>query len=187
MARRLLGVVTGHPGHGFSDVPAWVEDPVRWITAEGYARGFPNGTYRPDANINRGEVTNMLWKIAGSPTGHPAHGLGDVPAWLTRRSTGPSATGVVRPYPNGTFRPNLAMPRRQVVAAAWPWTAAATGFPAHGLSDVPACLDAAVRWAVVHDYMAGFPDGRFRPERPDLPGPGHPHAVPHPRRRRRRC
>ncbi len=166
VARRLLGVVTGYPDHGFSDVPEWVEDPVRWITTEGYARGFPNGTFRPNADINRGEVTNMLWRIAGSPMGHPAHGLSDVPGWLTNAVNWASATAVVPPYANRTFRPTVAMPRRQVVTAAWIMDGRRTGFPAHGLSDVPAAIDPAVRWAVAHDYMAGFADARFKPNDP---------------------
>ena len=179
VARRLLGVVTGHAGHGFSDVPKWVEDPVRWITAEGYARGFPNGTFRPNASINRGEVTNMLWKIAGRPMGQPAHGLSDVPAWLTNAVSWAKATGVVRPYPNGTFRPKVAMPRRQVVTAAWIMDGRRTGFAGHGLRDVPAAIDPAVRWAVVHDYMAGYPDARFKPNDPISRGQvtGVPHAL----------
>jgi hypothetical protein len=166
VARRLLGVVTGYGDHGFNDVPAWVEDAVRWITAKGYAAGWPNGTYRPNADISRGQVTNMLWKIAGSPTGHAAHGLRDVPGWLEPAVRWAKATGVVPPYANRTFRPNLAMPRSQVVTAAWRMDGRHTGFPGHGLSDVPAAIEQAVRWAVNGDYLAGFPNSTFRPNDP---------------------
>jgi hypothetical protein len=166
VARRLLGVVTGYPDHGFRDVPPWVEDPVRWITAKGYAAGWPDGTFRPDADINRGQVTNMLWKIAGSPTGHPAHGLRDVPAWLDPAVRWAKATAVVPPYPDRTFRPGRRMPRSQVVTAAWRMAGRPTGFGPHGLSDVPVDLDAAVRWAVACDHLAGFPNGTFRPTQP---------------------
>ena len=166
VARRLLGVVTGYPDHGFSDVPPWVEDSVRWITAEGHAGGWADGTYRPNANISRAQVTNMLWKIAGSPTGHPAHGLDDVPAWVDPAVRWAVATGVVPAYPNARFRPNLAMPRRQVVLAAWRMAGSPSGFPEHGMSDVPASINGAVRWAVTSDYMAGFADATFRPNDP---------------------
>jgi uncharacterized protein (DUF1800 family) len=166
VARRLLGVVTGYPAHGFDDVPAWVEDPVRWITAKGFAAGWPDGTYRPNANINRGQVTNMLWKIAGSPTGQALHGLRDVPAWLEPAVRWAKATDVVSAYSNGTFRPNLQMPRSQVVTAAWRMAGGPTGFPGHGLRDVPPGLDDAVRWAVASGYMAGFPNGTFKPNEP---------------------
>jgi hypothetical protein len=166
VARRLLGVVTGYGDHGFRDVPAWVEDAVRWISAKGYAEGWPDGTYRPNANINRGQVTNMLWKIAGSPTGYGAHGQTDVPGWLEPAVRWAKATGVVPPYPNRTFRPNLAMPRAQVVAAAWRMDGSPTGLPEHGLTDVPAAIEQAVRWAVNGDYMAGFSNDTFRPNDP---------------------
>lgn len=166
VARRMLGVVTGHPDHGFRDVPAWVEDSVRWITAKGYAAGWPDGTYRPNANISRGQVTNMLWKIAGSPNGHPAHGLSDVPTWLDPAVRWAKATGVVPPTTATRFRPNVNMPRSQVVTAAWRMAGSPTGRPAHGFTDVPATLDQAVRWAVVADFMAGFGDDTFRPNQP---------------------
>jgi uncharacterized protein (DUF1800 family) len=166
VARRMLGVVTGYPDHGFRDVPAWVEDPVRWITAKRYATGWPDRTYRPNANINRGQVTNMLWKIAGSPTGRPPHGLSDVPAWLEPAVRWAKATNVVSPYGNSTFRPDLNMPRSQVVTASWTMAGGPTGFPNHELTDVPSGLDAAVRWAVACGYMAGFPDDTFKPNDP---------------------
>jgi hypothetical protein len=166
VARRLLGKVTGYRDHGFRDVPAWVEDPVRWITAKGYAAGWPDHTFRPDADISRGQVTNMLWKIAGSPTGHPAHGLTDVPAWLEPAVRWAKATGIVPPAEPRRFRPNVAMPRRQVVASAWRMDGAPTGRPEHGLSDVPAAIEHAVRWAVTADFLAGFPNGTFRPDQP---------------------
>jgi uncharacterized protein (DUF1800 family) len=163
VARRLLGVVTGYPTHGFRDVPAWVEDSVRWITAKGYAAGWPDGTFRPNADISRGQVTNMLWKIAGSPTGHPAHGLSDVPAWLEPAVRWAKATGIVPPMTARRYRPNVNMPRTQVVGAAWRMAGSPTHFPDHGLSDVPAAINQAVRWAVTCDHMAGFPNGTFRP------------------------
>jgi uncharacterized protein (DUF1800 family) len=166
VARRLLGVVTGFPDHGFRDVPAWVEDSVRWITAEGFAEGWPDGTFRPNANISRGQVTNMLWKIAGSPTGHPAHGLADVPRWLDPAVRWAKATGIVPAITARQFRPNVNMPRTQVVGAAWRMAGMPTGFPDHDLSDVPSGIDQAVRWAVTADHMAGFPNGTFRPNAP---------------------
>jgi hypothetical protein len=166
VARRLLGVVTGHPTHGFRDVPEWAEDAVRWIVEHGYASGWPDRTYRPNANITRGQVTNMLWKIEGRPTGHPAHGLRDVPAALDRAVRWAKATGVVPGYPDRTFRPNVNMARRQVVTAAWRMADSPTGYGAHGLTDVPTALDPAVRWAVAWDHMSGFANSTFRPNQP---------------------
>jgi hypothetical protein len=166
VARRLLGVVTGYPGHGYRDVPAWAEDSVRWITAKRYGAGWPDRTYRPNANATRGQVTTMLWKIAGSPTGRPAHGLSDVPARLEPAVRWAKAANIVAPYGNRTFRPNLNMSRSQVATAAWRMAGSPTGFPAHEMGDVPAGLDGAVRWAVACGYMAGFPDDTFRPSGP---------------------
>lgn len=163
VARRLLGVVTGYPGHGFRDVPEWAEDAVRWIVHERYASGWPDGTYRPNAAITRGQVTNMLWKIAGRPRGHPVHGFRDVPRGIEAAVRWAKATRTVPGYPDRTFRPNVNMPRQQVVTAAWRMAGSPTGYRDHELGDVPSRIDEAVRWAVAWDHMSGFANGTFRP------------------------
>ncbi|MEL7210434.1 MAG: S-layer homology domain-containing protein, partial [Actinomycetota bacterium] len=82
-AARLLYRVAGSPSvallppHGLSDVPPWIEDAVRWLVANDYAVGYPNGTFRPNRAISRGELTRMQHRIAGShgvldPRGHVA-------------------------------------------------------------------------------------------------------------------
>ncbi len=123
---RLLYRVAGSPDvgpldpHGLTDVPAWVEEPVRWLLHHDYATGYPNDTFRPNRPISRGQVTRMLYRIAGSPGGSPANTFTDVPPWVsaavdwivdpTNVPPGPYATG----YGNNTYRPNLAITRAQV-------------------------------------------------------------------------
>jgi uncharacterized protein (DUF1800 family) len=98
VAARVLGRVAADPPHPFSDVPPWVDDAVRWITANGYASGYPDNTYRPGDNITRAAVTRMLYRIhaevvdpltAGERaavlalfTDVPATGDDPVPEWL---------------------------------------------------------------------------------------------------------
>jgi hypothetical protein len=65
------------PGHGFSDVPAWVQNAVRWAAHDpdgsGPARsvvgGYPNSTFRPNHNITRAQLTRSLFNLAGQPAG----------------------------------------------------------------------------------------------------------------------
>ena len=54
---------TDGPPHGLTDVPAWIDDAVRWITANRHATGYPDNTYRPNNNITRASVTHMLYRI----------------------------------------------------------------------------------------------------------------------------
>ena len=105
------------PGHGLSDVPAWVEDPVKWMVGWGYATGYPNGTFRPNNNITRAEMARMLFRIAGEPTGSPANAFPDVPNWVDAAVdwlTDPARTpAYASGYPDGTFRPNNNITRAQ--------------------------------------------------------------------------
>jgi hypothetical protein len=75
--------VSGLAPHGFGDVPPWVEDAVRWLVANNYATGYPSdNTFRPLNPITRAAVSRMLFRIAGSPGGSPAHSFTDVPGWV---------------------------------------------------------------------------------------------------------
>lgn len=119
---RLLYRVAGAPDvaglddHGFSDVPAWVDDAVTWLAAGGYVEGFPDGTFRPDAAITRGQLTRMQHRIAGEPTG-PANGFSDVAPWLDAAVDWIADPGRVPPYatgyPDGTYRPGAPVTRAE--------------------------------------------------------------------------
>ncbi|MEL7208831.1 MAG: S-layer homology domain-containing protein, partial [Actinomycetota bacterium] len=114
--------VGGLPAHGLSDVPAWVEDPVRWLVANQYMTGYPDGSFKPNLPITRGQVTRATFRIAGQPAGSP-HPFTDVPAWLTDAvdwvahdpdGAGP-APSLMDGYPGGTFRDGLDISRAQTI------------------------------------------------------------------------
>lgn len=64
---RLLGLPAGAPAHTFSDVPAWLDDAVSWMTDPAndppFATGFAGGVYRPGDEVTRGQATRMLYRI----------------------------------------------------------------------------------------------------------------------------
>lgn len=43
-------------GHVFNDTPPWIHDHAAWLAANGVASGFPDGSFRPDDNISRGQA-----------------------------------------------------------------------------------------------------------------------------------
>ena len=67
MLHRDAGAPAGAPPHPFTDVPGWVAAAVDWIADPGndprYAEGFDDGTYRPNAQITRGQATRMVFRI----------------------------------------------------------------------------------------------------------------------------
>jgi hypothetical protein len=109
--------VSGLPPHGFSDVPVWVDDAVRWLAGNGHVTGYPDGTFRPDVDISRGALTRMQFRIAGSPSGSPAHPFNDVPAWVADAVNWIVDPAHDPPYASGygddTYRPGLDITRAQ--------------------------------------------------------------------------
>ena len=58
--------VSGLPGHSFTDVPAWIEDAVRWITGTGappIATGTSATTYDPASDLTRAQLARMLYRF----------------------------------------------------------------------------------------------------------------------------
>lgn len=100
-----------------SDVTSnrWYTPPVRWTVATGAVTGYPDGTFRPDAPISRGDFALILWRAAGSPSA-PAASLRDVAssAYYADAIRWASAVGVMNGFADGTFRPDDAITRGHV-------------------------------------------------------------------------
>jgi endo-1,4-beta-xylanase len=116
---------TACPGIGpFPDVgtthPFCAE--IAWMVGEDITTGFPDGTYRPGDGVTRQSMAAFMYRMAGSPNGlDPACGaapLPDVPtsnpmcgeiAWML-------AEDITGGYPDGTYRPGLAVSRQAMSA-----------------------------------------------------------------------
>ena len=112
--------VSGYPAHGFTDVPPWVEDAVRWAKGEGIATGITPTTFVPNDPITRAEVVRMKYRFAGSPPVAvlPAHPFTDVPAWVQDAVRWAANTNNPLPLATGItptlFKPNDSITRAQV-------------------------------------------------------------------------
>lgn len=112
--------VSGYPAHGFTDVPGWVEDAVRWAKGEGIATGITPTTFKANDPITRAQVVRMKYRFAGSPPvgALPAHPFTDVPAWAQESVRWAASTTNPLPLVTGitptTFRPDDPITRGQV-------------------------------------------------------------------------
>ena len=163
------------PGpHGLSDVPAWLDTAVRWLVNDcndpPYMSGYPDGTFRDGVELTRAQAVRTLYRVAGSPDASTLipHGLSDVPAWVEDPVTWARAFNYMTGYPDGTFGPGLTITRAQLVRLLYRLEGSpdASSHPPHGLSDVPAWVESAVRWAKARGVINGFPDGTFGPDLP---------------------
>jgi hypothetical protein len=117
--------VSSYPPHPFTDVPAWVEDAVRWASAEQIVTGITPTTFVPGDPITRAQVVRMKYRFAGSPDvgGYPDHPFVDVPAWVEDAVTWAANTDFPLPLVTGitptTFEPTDDITRNQVVRMDW--------------------------------------------------------------------
>lgn len=94
VARAMAGgeanVPTGPATATFTDVPTsyWAFDHVEYAVANNVVGGYPDGTYRPTVNVDRGQMAVFVWRSAIMPTGSivvldgPAVTAVDVPTAL---------------------------------------------------------------------------------------------------------
>lgn len=115
----MLSPVASAAAVPFQDVPPteWFADAVAWAYANEIARGFPDNTFRPHADVTRGEFVTFLYRLLGEP---PTTNIA-----MFRDVTNPSrfyfsavnwaaSIGVTTGYPNGTFRPNNNITREEL-------------------------------------------------------------------------
>lgn len=100
----------------FTDVPADARyaDAVAWAKGAGVVSGYQDGSFRPGQPVNRVEFLKMVFAAAGlSPEeqGDPSPSFRDTDplAWYMPYVRAAREAGVVKGYPDGTFRPEQAV------------------------------------------------------------------------------
>jgi hypothetical protein len=71
MAWKLAGRPDGYAPHPWRDGRRALDVALNWAAATRVGTGYPDGTYRPDAVVTRGQALALLWRIAGRPGGFP--------------------------------------------------------------------------------------------------------------------
>jgi hypothetical protein len=163
----------GAPVPLFTDVPASNAffDEIQWMVERGIASGFPNNRFKPLDAVNRQQMANFLYNLAGQPAFTPpvTPTFTDVPTsspfylqveWM-------AATGVASGFPNGTFKPLDPVKRQQManflynLAGQPPFTPPVTPT----FTDVPTSnpFFLQVEWMADEGIAAGFPGGIFKP------------------------
>ena len=157
---------TGHP---FADVPAWVDPAVVWASCGRYMTGYPGNLFKPNNNMTRAQVANLLHGLAGTPPpGAGCGGLTDVPAWAKDAICWLVNQGYATGYPDNTFRPDNPISRGQVTRMLFRSQGSPPGSPPNTFTDVPDWIDKAVDWiadpARTPPYANGYTDNTYRPD-----------------------
>ena len=111
--------ITEEKNISFTDVKPsdWFYSAV--AKAAAYAKGYADGTFRPNQTITRAEAAVMLANVAGlSPNEEGADDFSDaIPAWAKGSIGAVVAAGLMSGYPDGSFGANTPTTRAESVSA----------------------------------------------------------------------
>lgn len=158
----------------FSDVPGKLQFfyDIHQLVESGITTGWPDGTYRPLADIQRDAMVVFLYRALGSPSfstpsRSPFTDLSPSTMYY-KEITWARSEGIVEGWPDGTFRPTEAVQRGAVAAFLYRASGSPSSGTSSGFGDVPRGHQFAreISWLASTGITTGWPDGTFRPDEP---------------------
>lgn len=133
-----------------------------------FLSGYANGTFEPDRNITRAEVTTMFARLLTEKmTADQTYSntFSDVAKshWAANYIGYMQQFGIITGYADGSFRPDASVTRAEFAAIASRFEALTEG--TKSFSDVPSSHWAAkyINFAATRGWVNGYADGTFRP------------------------
>ena len=105
----------------FPDVASsyWVSKPISLLTMTNIVGGYPDGSFKPEGKVNRAEICTLLMKAKGFKPENSEETreskFNDVSAkhWAAPYIEQAAEHGIVKGYPDGTFRPKANITRAE--------------------------------------------------------------------------
>lgn len=158
----------------FSDVPPGMmfREEIEELAARGITTGWPDGTYRPLAPIQRDAMVAFVYRALGSPAFTPPKRspFTDMPPgrMYYKEITWAHAEGITTGWNDGSFRPTASIERGAVAAFLYRASGQPSSGTSNSFSDVPSNHQFAreITWLASTGITTGWPDGTFRPLEP---------------------
>lgn len=155
---------------GFTDVEKhWARESIQKLVEKGIVNGYEDYRFLPNASLTRAEAAAIIARAYRLDRPSGVHSFPDVTDshWAKDAVLSAALKGIIRGYPDGTFRPNDPVTRAEMSIMA----AIAAGLPARTGPVAAAFTDLAQdHWAAPYIYafvesghLQGFQDGTFRP------------------------
>ena len=95
----------------FKDVPKgyWAFPEIEGLNQAGIMKGYGDGTFRPENNTTRADITVVVSRAAGiAPYDNPTPSFKDVPKtyWAYKEIEGMKKAGLIQGYGDGTYKPD---------------------------------------------------------------------------------
>lgn len=105
----------------FPDVSSsyWAATFIQELVNRGIIAGFPDGSFRPEEPVTRAQFAAMLSKAFQKSAIRQPSSFNDVPStyWAIQAIQEAYTTGFMAGFPDGSFKPELNIPRAQVLVA----------------------------------------------------------------------
>ena len=111
---------TPGPDSGLSDIRGhWAETFIQGLVSRSLISGFPDGTFKPEAPLNRAQYAAIVAKAYDLPLKQAATTFSDVPQnfWALDFITKSNRMGFIAGFPDGTFRPGQNLTRIQALVS----------------------------------------------------------------------
>lgn len=160
---------------GFADVNRWdwYYEAVRYVHEKGLMNGTSATTFSPGGQMTRGMAVTVLYRMEKTPFVWGGKTFSDISddAWYKDAVLWAQKKGIITGYEDGTFRPDSAMTRQEMVAvmqryAAWKGVNVSPAADLSVYTDHAAIQDyarPAVGWALAVGLIEGFPDNTVCP------------------------
>lgn len=107
------------PSSLFRDISSisWATDAITFLVDNGILQGCTNTKFSPNTATNRAMVVTILYRLAGCPPTSLSSKFSDVQnknAYYYLAVNWATNEGIVSGYPDGTFKPNVAVTREQL-------------------------------------------------------------------------
>jgi hypothetical protein len=155
--------------HDFPDVGTIhpFHDAISWMADEGFVTGYADGTFRPELEINRQQMAQLLWRMSGEPVVSSPEPFVDVapsnPFYAAIRWG--YATEVFTGTADNRFRPHATITRQALGAMLHRLSGIEKTYGTRTFSDVPMGhpFQGDISWWVNSGQAKGYTDGTFRP------------------------
>ncbi|CAK4839794.1 unnamed protein product [Aphanomyces euteiches] len=152
----------------FADIKGrWYEANVRELVKLGAINGYPDNTFKPDANITRAEFVTVIVKAfqLGEQAGKT---FADTEThWAKRAIETAAAAGIVAGYSDSSFRPDDFITREQmaaIVVRAAKLAATDKSVNFQDSSDISDWARTALATATAQGMINGYEDGTVKPK-----------------------
>ena len=157
----------------FTDVnlDAWYHEPIDFVLANGMMTGDKEGTFRPDVNISRAQVAQILYNMAEDKTYEASKTFSDVKdgQWFYDAVMWAAANGFVLGDDGAdTFRPDAPITRQELVVIIWRYMGKQAPADAEltfaDAAEAESWAVEAIAWASENEFVKGLGDNKFAPK-----------------------